>query len=88
MAILHGLPCLRDTLHNGVAVLNHLVVPEPQDAVPASRQEGAALLVLLLLLRVLAAVELDHELGFDATQIHAVGSNGFLAAELCATDLP
>jgi len=78
----------RDLLHYRLNVLEHVVVPESQDAESAFVQKRAALLVLLLTVRVLAAIQLDYELGFDAAEVHDVRSDGFLPPKLRVRYLP
>ena len=64
------------------------IIPEAQDPVSALLQKHGALLVRLVSLRMLTAIELDHELRLDAAKIDEVRPDGFLPAKLCASYLP
>ena len=77
----------RNPLYDRIGVLQHLVVPEPQDTIPEPLQKLRPLSVNFTLLGVLAAVDLDDELVRQRAEIHDVGADGLLAPEPHAGDL-
>jgi hypothetical protein len=64
------------------------MVPEPHNAESLAFQLGRSLGVLASPESVLAAVDLDDEVLFEADEIDHVGSDGALAAELVAGEGP
>ena len=71
----------QDFCHDAFGLLQHVVIPEAQDAVALVLQKQVALLVVGLLIGVLSAVQFYDESGFDRDKVHDVVSNGILAAE-------
>jgi hypothetical protein len=51
-----------DHLDDAGEIMQHVIAPEADDVVAAAREFGCPDGVFLLLLRVLAAIQLDHEL--------------------------
>jgi len=75
---------LADHIQHRIGVLEHIMIPEPDDADSETRQNPAALLVVGRLPRiaVLAAVQLDGEILLRAVEIQDVGTGRKLAKEL------
>jgi len=63
-----------------------LVVPKAEDAIPLPFEICRPLIVRSLLLHVLPAIELDHQLGFRATEVRDEGADRMLASEPCASE--
>ena len=70
-----------------VHVLQYLIVPEAQDVKTASFEDRGALRVVVLLVRVPAAIQFDDQLGIDAHEIGDVAVDWELAAELEAVEV-
>ncbi len=75
-----------DAVEYSVGVLQDIGVPEAQDVIPAAFEVGGAGGILVDLLRMLPAVNLDHKLRGERTEID-VGTNGLLAAKLYVQQL-
>jgi hypothetical protein len=71
-----------DRLKNAFDVFEDVVVPEPDDTVSNALQVRVAPLVIVLMLCVLAAIELDHETALKAYEIDDIRSDGPLSPEL------
>jgi hypothetical protein len=71
-----------DRAQHGLGLQEHLVVPEAQNSVASLLEESAAPLVVALLLQVLAAIDLDHELLLEADEVDNVLTDRMLPAEL------
>lgn len=54
------------------------VIPKPQYAVALGLQVRRARLVIIALIKMLAAIQLEDELLLDAAKSHDVGTNGVL----------
>src|SRR5438874_12979396 len=70
-----------------VCLLQHLVGPEAQDTKAVRLQPGRTPVVLLGLVGVLAAVDLDHQTDLQASEIRYVGPQRNLAPEPVAREL-
>ena len=69
-----------------VEMLQHFVVPETQDAEAFGAKEGVAVEVPSIV-AVLATVDFDNKLRFEADEIEDVAAERDLAAEFCAGEL-
>jgi len=67
--------------------VHNVVVPESNDAEPLRSEPGFAAAIRLVLVCVLATVELEYELGFEADEIYDVVSDRLLAFELVTAKL-
>ena len=81
--------CLSDDLQYGIGFVQHLVIPEAQHTPAVQLQKLGALLVVrqTIAMGVLAAVELNNEVGWHAGKVGKVGASGVLAAEFVAGKL-
>ena len=79
----------QDFCHDAFGLLQHVVIPEAQDAVALVLQKQAALLVVGLLVGVLSAVQFDfdNQPDFRGGKIGDVTANNVLAAEFDAVQL-
>src|SRR5262245_14765912 len=66
----------------------YIVVPEPQHAIAFRLQPACALLVVLSLLRMLAAIHFDYHAALETNEVHDEFANRLLAPELYAPNLP
>ena len=64
-----------------VGVLQHLIIPEAQDAVAVRIEKGTANFVFGGLVGVLAAIDLYDQFSLNRAQIDEVGTDRMLAAE-------
>jgi hypothetical protein len=71
-----------------VGVLQHLVIPEAQDAVAARSEIRCLDFVVLRLIRMLAAIDLNDDSTFDRTEVGEVRTNRKLTAELNVAQSP
>jgi hypothetical protein len=78
---------LKNALHHSLNVGEHLVVSESQYPEPLRMQKLSALPVKLDSLRVLPAIELDHQTMLHAAEVDDEGADGLLAPELCCAEL-
>jgi len=76
----------KDHLDDRIHLLQHLVVPEPQNLEPSLLQAPVAY-VIPLALQMLPAVEFHDQSPFKADEIQHVVEEWMLAAELAARDL-
>lgn len=76
--IQHG----EDGIHNIVCLLQRIVVPESEHPKSQLLQHSGATLVVGDLPEVLAAVEFNNEISFDAYEVQDVTSHAMLASEL------
>ena len=77
----------QDFCHDAFGLLQHVVIPEAQDAVALVLQKQAALLVVGLLVGVLSAVQFDNQPDCRGGKIGDVTANDVLAAEFDAVQL-
>ena len=73
-------------LQHAFDVLEYLVVPDPDDLVTEPGQKSVSL-VILLVVRMLAAVDLDDQILLAADKVGIVGAYRFLADEFEAAEL-
>jgi hypothetical protein len=71
-----------DSVQDTVAVCEHLVIPEPQDAEAKIRQVSRPAPVSFFLRDVLAAIQLDDQLVVRAAEVSDVGTDHMLPAKL------
>lgn len=69
---------IKNTADNAVQVVLDFVILKPQHAVALGLQVRCARLVIIALIKVLAAIQLEDELLLDAAEIHDAGTNGVL----------
>jgi hypothetical protein len=74
------LKCRHDDLQYAFEVLQHLVVPEPQDPIASALEEMGPSGINLAI--VLTAVDLDDQPCFDAQEVHHEGLDRRLKPEL------
>jgi hypothetical protein len=74
-------------LQNPIRVLNDIVVPDADHAIPESAQPAVALPVLETL-RVLTAVDFDNQAALAANEVNIVSIDRLLAGEFEAAELP
>jgi hypothetical protein len=74
-------------LKHSLGVLQHFIVPEPQNREPLTTQPDIPPLNLSAV-QVLAAIHFDHQPRRQANEIHDVRPHGLLAAELVAVQIP
>ena len=67
-----------DPFRDPFDIPEHLVIPKPQHVKALGFQPGRARGVPVLLARVLAAVDLDHELFRQAREVHHIRADGCL----------
>ena len=67
-----------------VDISQDLIIPKAQDAKASVRQVRGSLFILRDLLRVLSAVEFDHQQLFEAAEVNDIRSDRILAAKLDA----
>ena len=79
---MEGATCLSYGLHDCLGLGQHLVIPEPKHAVPLALQPPRPLLIILLLLEVLAAIDLNDEASLMADEVNDVSPQHHLSAEL------
>ena len=77
-----------DCCHHVVRLVQHLDIREPQDVKALVEQEGIAPPVVINLLAVLAAIDLDDEPGRDTGEVTDVWTDAVLTPELEAGQLP
>ena len=74
-----------DAFEHLLEILAKLVVPEAHNAKALSlKKSGAQAVVIELLLGMLASIQLNDQSGFEAAEVHYVGADRMLAAELDA----
>ncbi len=78
---------MNDLQHHG-ETLEHRVVPKADHAKAVAFQERGAGLIVLDLVSMLSAVELDHQAMLPATEIHDVRADRLLAAKFRSCKLP
>ena len=76
-----------DGRQNALKIFEDFVIPETQNRVAQGAQIGVARLITFEGASVLAAVEFDDEPEFGADEVHDVGADGLLTAELVAIHL-
>src|SRR5690348_11993800 len=69
-------------------VLDHLVIPESQNAKPIRLQAPRALLLIFIRIGVLAAIDLDHQPVPEADEVDDIALDRLLAAEFGAGLVP
>jgi hypothetical protein len=79
---------LNNRFQNRLALLQHLVIPVTQYLVTLLFQELGARVVVVLLLPVLRAIDLDHQTLLATDEIHDVLSDQRLTSEFMAEQLP
>lgn len=72
-----------DAVHVG----QHVWVPEPQYPPPTFHHPAIAKSIVLAV-RMLAAIHLDHQPGLDTAKVRDVRAEGMLTAKLCITQTP
>jgi hypothetical protein len=81
--------CLADGFDVTIRLLQHIVIPEAQDAEAFRLQPSVtASIPLRLCFRVLRAIRFDNELRSVAHEVHDVDANRLLASERKAFHLP
>jgi hypothetical protein len=78
---------LEDRLDDVIEPLNHVDVPEAQDAIAGRSQEIIASLVVAHVLSVLTSVEFNDESAIERGEVADVEANLMLAAEFEAGEL-
>lgn len=75
-------------LHHSFNVLHHVVVPESQNDETLSAQPSIALFIVLLLLSMLSAINLDNQSPLQTHEIDDLPAQRLLTAEFTTLDLP
>jgi len=78
---------LVDPLDHRRGLRQDLVIPESKHPITFPFEQVRTLLVSVLLLRMLAAIDLDHELRTQTREVHDVRADGLLPPELPTLDL-
>ncbi|MFZ1887571.1 MAG: hypothetical protein WAU33_06040, partial [Candidatus Binataceae bacterium] len=65
----------------GIHLLQDHIVPEPDYAIALRLDELLPLIIVHSIVHMLAAIELDYQLSFDAAEVCDVGTNRELAAK-------
>ena len=73
---------------NFVSAREHLIIPESKYAIAARNEIRCSDFVVLRLIRVLTAIDLDDDSTFDRTEVGEVRTNRELTAELNVAQLP
>jgi len=76
------LELVQNGLQHAFDVLEHIAVPEANDAIPMTREFRGAERIGFLPIRVLSAVELDHQLSRWAGEVCDSGRERMLPTEL------
>ncbi len=78
---------LHDPLEYSIEILHDVVVPEAKHLKPIASQPRVTAAIQIIYLGVLPTIELDHQLGFEADEIHDVRPDRPLALEFVAAQL-
>ena len=73
---------------NFVSAREHLIIPESKYAIAARSEIRCSDFVVLRLIRVLTAIDLDDDSAFDRTEVGEVRTNRELTAELNVAQSP
>ena len=76
-----ALNLLRNLFQDCLGALQDVVVPKPQDSIAPALQIRASLRILGSTLHVLAAVDFNHRLWIQRTEVHHEGPDWLPAAE-------
>ena len=77
-----------DTFGNSLAILEDLIVPKSHDLETLRFQPAASSCITFFANGVLAAINFEHQLGFETDEINDVGTNGSLAPKAPVFDPP
>jgi hypothetical protein len=78
---------LEDMLHGPICILERVVVPDSDDAKTLGFEPSRALSIMRCYDRMLAAIDLDDQLPFEADEIYDVSPNRSLPPELQSLEL-
>jgi len=83
-----GFESIQNCVQHPLSVAKHLVVPKSQHSEALAGELAVALQVISLTLRMLSAVELEHELRFEACEVRYEACDRHLAPEAVPAELP
>ena len=76
-----------DLLQRTPGTVQDLVVPEPQDTIPAGRKNGTASLIADQLISMLTAIDLDDQSGIETDEIDDMRTDHLLPPKLESVQL-
>ena len=77
-----------NVIQNAIDLRDHLIIPIPQHVKPSSMQRRSSCLIVCDLIRMLTAIEFDHERGIKRYEVDDVGAYSMLPTKFGSRDLP
>ena len=71
-----------DRMHHCIDIFEHVMVPEPEDAVSRRLQSFCSLQIIFCLIQVLAAIDFDDQFSAGSTEVYNVMADGVLSTKL------
>jgi hypothetical protein len=84
-AFLQRLP---NYFNDSINILFHIIIPKPQHPVPQVLQEARTISIILRLVYMLTAINLNHHALWHAAEICDERTDSMLPAKLISTNLP
>ena len=76
-----SLDCLKNYHKHSIQILQHLMIPKPQNAIPPLIKESSTFRIIHRLLKMLSTINLDDQFFLRRAEINDVWSNGMLSSK-------